>query len=119
VKIPLENRERAIFEVPARAEGVMNRHKFSLGLNHEICEQCLATVKQNDGVSGECPGDELDLRDRMLVNAALERGTGIGLGLASRVVSKLYDGQRGDVVVARQIYKALQEIGDLGKPLEE
>ncbi len=89
-------------------------HAFSLGKHHEVCERCLVTVRENRGVSGECPGTLLSDRERGLVRAAIDRGFAKGCQEASNCVRRLYDALKAENRKApEQLYKLMQNIGDL------
>ncbi len=97
----------------------MKRHTFSLGTECDVCDSCLTTVRESNGVSGECPGPKLTDREQQLIAAALRRGYKLGTAAASAEIRKLYALDRaatapaGPSGRALQMYRCMQRIGDL------
>lgn len=92
------------------------RHVFSIGRHCDVCERCLAILKNTDGVNSHCDGEPLDDRGAFFATACEGKGYALGVDDAGRLVRDLYlkwqDNARGTWELL-DLYRLMQRIGDL------
>lgn len=92
-----------------------SRHVWSLGRDHDVCENCLASLRSDEikgQVNSPCSGAPMSVREKAIVVAAVERGYAQGVDASSKVMRDHYEELKGSSI-GTEVYHLMQQIGDL------